>query len=368
MKIGIDISQIVYKGGVVTYTQNLVQSLLDIDKKNVYVLFGLSWGNYQELLHYLNGIRNENVVKKNFRFPLKFAQWLGNRHYMPPIDYITGSLDVFHSSDWIQLPSRSKKITTIHDLAVYKIPNETPKEIIDVHKQRLEWVKKECDVVITDSYSTKKDIIYYLNIPENKIKVVYLGVDKRFVPQSDERIREIKKKHKITGDYILVFGAPGLRKNIAGVMKAFHALRNEIPHTLVIIGKSDEIGIQNEERILSINRVSFSDLPAIYSGASCFVYPSLYEGFGLPILEAMACECIVVSSDRGSLKEIMIPDNFLVDPDDVYDIAKKIKTALDLSKNSRRERIKKGTAHARKFTWEKCAQETLKIYEKVGSI
>ena len=366
MKIGIDISQIVYKGGVATYTQNLITSLLEIDKKNEYVLFGSSFGQYGKLISYLNDIKNRNVEKKYFPIPLSMIELLTNVLHNVAIESWVGPLDVFHSSDWVQFPSRAKKITTIHDLVIYQKAAQTPKKIIEVHKRRLKWVKKECDVIIADSQSTKHDIMQHLNIPDNKINVVYLGVDRQFVPQSVQPIKETKEKYGIGSDYILVFGAPGFRKNVAGLVKAFQMLPNEISHTLVIIGKSDEVDIQDNKRILNIDTVPFSHLPALYSGTSCFVYPSLYEGFGLPILEAMACGCMVVSSDRGSLKEIMITDNFLVDPEDIHDIAKNITAALKLSQNAREKRIENGIAHAKKFTWEKCARQTLNIYEKVG--
>ena len=184
MKIGIDISQIVYKGGVATYTQNLITSLLEIDKKNEYVLFGSSFGQYGKLISYLNDIKNRNVEKKYFPIPLSMIELLSNVLHNVAIESWVGPLDVFHSSDWVQFPSRAKKITTIHDLVIYQKAAQTPKKIIEVHKRRLKWVKKECDVIIADSQSTKHDIMQHLNIPDNKINVVYLGVDRQFVPQS----------------------------------------------------------------------------------------------------------------------------------------------------------------------------------------
>lgn len=369
MNIAIDISQIVYKGGVVTYIDNLVRALLDIDKENSYVLFGSSWGRYAELIQFFSKISNANVVKRSYRLPLSLLELLGNRLRLLPIEPLVGRIDIFHSSDWIQFPSRSRKVTTIHDLAVYAISKDTPKEIFNVHKRRLAWVKKECDAVIADSYSTKDDIVHYLHIPGNKIHVVYLGVDTQFTPQSDERVDKVKKKYAIAGDYILMFGAPGYRKNVKGAVAAFEKLQAEIPHDLVIVGKTDEIAIKNGERIIMRDTLPFSDLLALYSGASCFMYPSLYEGFGLPILEAMACGTIVITSRRGSLTEIMHPSNFVIeDPTDENEIKKQMLKVIGLSAMERKKRIARGIQHAQTFTWKKCAQETLAVYKKVRSI
>jgi len=365
MKIGIDISQIVFKGGVVTYTQNLVTSLLEIDRKNSYTLFGSSLRQQKKIADFFNTLSNKNTDKKLFRLPPILMDFLWNRLHVASIEHFTGNVDIFHSSDWTQPPTRNaKKVTTIHDLAVYANPENIPKKIIDVHKRRLNWVAKECDAIIADSYNTKEDIIKYLKIPDNKIHVIQLGVDKSFSPQGHESISQLKKKYYIEGDYILAFGAPGFRKNVEGVIKSFKKMQKDIPHNLVIIGSTGDAYTDENDRIIRLPYVEFSELPTFYSGASCFVYPSYYEGFGLPILEAMACGCPVVSSDRGSLKEI-VGNSLIVDPDDEGDIAAKIHTILTLSDQEYASQVKKGLEHAKQFSWEKTAKETLKIYEEV---
>jgi len=362
MKIGIDISQIVYKGGVATYTQNLVKSLLTIDEKNSYVLFGSSFRKQDQLRKFLNNLpHNKNFTKKILPFPPLVLDILWNKIHKLSIEQLIGAVDIIHSSDWTQPPSKAKKITTIHDLTIFKYPEIVPKRIIEVHKRKLSWVKKECDLVIADSYCTKEDIVHYLKIPSEKIHVIYLGVDSSFYPQDHNKISEIKDKYGIDGEYILAFGAPGFRKNIDGVIKAFKRLQKKIPHNLVIIGGEE----QNSERIINLKIVPLSDLPAFFTGASCFVYPSFYEGFGLPVLEAMACGCLVVSSNKGSLKEIIGDSVFVTDPKDSKDIEQKIQEALNLSDNEYQERINRGFKNANKFTWENTARETLKVYEEV---
>lgn len=181
MKIGIDISQIVFPGtGVATYTQRLVENLLKIDQKNNYVLFGSSLRKKKLLDDYLEKFRNnKNVRVKTFYFPPLFLELLWNKLHIFPIERLIGKIDVFLSSDWLQPPTKAKKVTTIHDLIVYKYPESFQQKgghnIVVNQKKRLEWVKKECDMIICDSEATKKDAMEILGIEEKRLKVVYPG-------------------------------------------------------------------------------------------------------------------------------------------------------------------------------------------------
>lgn len=181
MKIGIDVSQIVHQGtGVAHYTQNLVASLLKIDKKNQYVLFGGSLRQKRELDDYLKQFKNkQNVTLKTFSLPPLFLELLWNRWHVFPLEKLIGQIDVFLSSDWLQPPAKAKKVTTIHDLIVFKYPESfQPKgghNIVANQKRRLEWVKRECDLIICDSEATKKDAIKILGIEKERIRVIYPG-------------------------------------------------------------------------------------------------------------------------------------------------------------------------------------------------
>ena len=180
MKIGIDISQIVYEGtGVANYTRNLVENLLRIDKENEYILFFSSLRRrYKKLkIKY----KKHKVKIKKFKIPPTFLDILWNRLHIFPIEWFIGKVDVFFSSDWTQPPTISaKKVTTIHDLSIFKFPKEHHPKIVATQKRRLKWVKKECDLVICDSESTKKDVMEILKIPEDKLRVVYPGLDLTF--------------------------------------------------------------------------------------------------------------------------------------------------------------------------------------------
>lgn len=174
MKIGIDVSQIAYeKTGVSDYLRGLVEELLRIDKKNEYVLFFSSLRRNFPRLY----IQSSKVTIKKFRFPPLFLDLFWNKLHILPIENLIGKVDVFITSDWTDPPTKkAKKATIIYDLIVYKNPRETAKKIVETQKRKLEWVKKESDVIFCISEATKKDAMEILGIEEKKLRVIYPGV------------------------------------------------------------------------------------------------------------------------------------------------------------------------------------------------
>lgn len=177
MRIGIDISQLAYPNtGVANYLKNLIDSLLEIDKKNKYVFFfsSLRGSLDQEFLKHQN---NPQVEVKIFKYPLSGLEYLWNRLHIFPIENFIGQVDLFITSDWIEPPAKNaKKATIIYDMIVYKYPEETHTKIINTQKRKLKWVKKESDLIFTISESSKKDISEILAIDDSKIKVITPGV------------------------------------------------------------------------------------------------------------------------------------------------------------------------------------------------
>lgn len=177
MRIGIDISQLAYPNtGVANYLTGLVSSLLKNDNDNEYVLFFSSLRrNFK--LEIFNFRLNSKVKIKKFRIPLKLLDLVWNKLHIIPIEKLIGDVDLFITSDWTEPPTRkAKKATIIYDLIVYKHPEETEQKIITTQKRKLKWVKKESDIVFCISESTKDDVSNILNIPSNKLKVVYPGI------------------------------------------------------------------------------------------------------------------------------------------------------------------------------------------------
>jgi glycosyltransferase involved in cell wall biosynthesis len=177
MVIGIDISQLAFPGtGVANYLENLLSTLLNIDKKNEYVLFYSSLRKNFDPSKY-SFLDNPNVSLKLFKLPPTLLDYMWNGLHIFPIENLVGKVDLFITSDWTEPPvKKAKKATIIYDTIVYKFPKESDKKIIDTQKRKLKWVKKETDIVFTISASSKKDIEEILKIDNKKIHVIYPGL------------------------------------------------------------------------------------------------------------------------------------------------------------------------------------------------
>lgn len=346
MKIAIDISQIVYKGtGVAVYTENLVRNIAAIDKKNQYLLFGSSLRNTKILRKFCEELKeNKNFEYKIFSYPPSFLSLLWNKMHVLSIDKLIGKVDVLHTSDWLEPPSYAKKVTTIHDLVVFVDPENTPKSIKDTHLKKLSWVAKETDKIIAVSGSTKKDIEKYLKIPPSKIEVIYEAASEIF--QESEN----KTKNK----YFLVVGT-SKRKNLENIIAAFEKLGLKDAR-LVITGRKLK---HKNNLITEVGYVEEKELARLYSGALALVYVPTYEGFGLPVLEALSCNCQVVSSNVSSLPEVGGNAVFYCDPKSVSDIADKMLMAINNPKTNL-------ISQAKKFSWEKTARQTVQFYESLA--
>lgn len=356
MKIGIDISQIVYETGVSWYTRNLVRALLKADRGTEYLLFGGALRRFTDLDKFARELRG-NFTKKFFPLSPTMLDFFWNRLHLFPIENFTGDIDVFHSSDWAQPPARrAKLVTTIHDLAPLRFPDITHPRIVSAHKARLAWVKKEVDKIMAVSQFTKKEMVELLGIKPEKIVVIPEAPDPIFKSVPGRLRAQVRRRYKLKNDYLLVVGTDP-RKNLPAIVRAFANIGSNLD--LVIAGR--EWAIPAESRIRILGHIPRKDMPALYSGASALVYTSLYEGFGLPILEAMASGCPVVTSNITSLPEVAGEAAVLVDPTNPTEIAAGIEKALAESKIW----IKKGKERVKQFSWEKTARETLKVYREL---
>lgn len=393
MKIAIDISQIVYEGtGVATYTRNLVRELLRLNKNNrhTYLLFGTSLRHKSKLESFVTSLKKDNLVFEHFllSLPPTFTDLIWNRIHHVKLEKLIGKFDLLHSSDWVQPPTRAKKITTVHDMIVYKYPQTSTNRlgfnlsrfspvanIVQTQKDRLQWVKKEADLVLADSLSTKKDIVEILGIPSGKIRTVYLAAGDNFdqfgrLPEKEKgvQIAKVMAKYNLKQDYVLAVGTQEPRKNLSGLIKAFIKLA---PHSinLVIAGKFGWGQKDEHKDNKSINLLGYvhqEDLPALYAGAKLFAYPSLYEGFGVPILEAFSTGTPVLTSNISSHPEVGGKAAIYVNPEDTDDIVKQMDGILKLSATLRKKLIDKGYRQLGLFSWEKTAEETLDAYESLA--
>ncbi len=357
MNIGIDISQIVYQTGVSRYTLELVTHLLKIDSENSYFLYGGSLRHRQILNSFYGGIKTPRTTFQLTCLSPHLAEFFWNRfNLFPP----AGNLDVFHASNWAFPRTKSKLITTIHDLTFLKYPETHTKYSVAAHTRHLKLAQKYADKIIAVSESTKKDLIDY-GIATEKITVIYEAADSVFKPIDP---RDVKTKYGLTKDYFLNVGTLEPRKNLPRLIEAFSKLPTRtipVGTQLVIagpIGWGDSLETANNVKFLGF--VPDEDLVGLYSGAKAFVYPTLYEGFGLPVLEALSCGCPVITSNVSSLPEVGGEAAIYINPLSVAEITQAM-TAIQ--KLNLRE---KSLAQAKKFSWEKTAKATLKVYQEVA--
>lgn len=371
MKIAIDVSQIVYETGVSSYTLNLVKHLLKIDHKNQYLIFGCSLRNRKKLEIFANDLAgHKNIEFRFFSFPPILIEFFSNRLRIFNIEKLIGSVDVFHSSDWTQPKvnnKTTKKVTTVHDMIPYVFPASLHPKIVSVHTKRLNIVKKEVDAIIADSNSTKDDLIKFLKIDENKINVIYLAASDQFKPQDETKVNEVLEKYKIKRPYLLSVSTQEPRKNIQKLLDVFENIVKIRPDlNLVLTGKYGwGPGYHSPENVIWTGFIDNDDLVSIYSGCRVFVYPSLYEGFGLPILEAMACGAPVITSNNSSMAEVAKDAAILIDPRSEKQISRAIGIVLSLNLENYQKMVRASLNRARSYSWHKTAKETLKVYEQL---
>lgn len=354
MRIAIDISPIVYGTGVSVYTKKLVENLLLIDDKNEYVLFGASLRKKQELVQFIDSVSEKLLKHKIVSIPPTLADVIWNRLHIIPIESFIGKVDIFHSSDWTQPPSSARTVTTVHDLAPIKFPESTHPKIVSVHTRRLQLVKKYIQKVIVPTKTTKADLVEF-GVKEKRIEVIAEAT--AFRPVNDDKVKKVRRKHHIRRNYLLSVGI-NPRKNTKRIIKAYNRVKTRENLDLVLVGQPLLGSLDKSIGVKVLGHVSDQELAALYTGAEILVYPSLYEGFGLPILDAFSCNVPVVTSDIGSMKEVAGDAAVLVNPLSIEAIAEGIEKVL---KNKNRF-VNRGKLRLKMFSWKKTAKKTLELY------
>lgn len=325
------------------------------------------------------GIYTKNLIEALNKYENQYSYTLFTRRQNIPINANIVHYPYFDPF-FITLPLFKVKptVVTVHDLIPLVFPDKFPAGI----RGSMRWYAQKISLlgarrVIADSNTSKDDIARITNFPKNKIDTIYLAPDDEFTTKdSGESSVHIKNKFSLSAQYIVVVSDVNWNKNINGLLEAFALVSRKYPHIqLVLVGKSflntsvpETIEINKTAVRLNINHalvrtgyVTNDEIAFLYKHAACLVQPSFYEGFGLPVLEAFASGCPVVSSDSSSLREIAGP-GILVQSHDYSSIASGIITALTLT-DSKREILKeRGYAWVKKFTWEKVAHETVKSY------
>ncbi len=312
-------------------------------------------------------------------YPLSAKPWrlqvMLAHFFHHPMDAFVGPARLFHATDHLLPPFRVlPSVFTLHDL-IFRLYPET-------HMPLNRWFLtlmmprflRHADAVIAVSECTRRDAIRWYRIPEERIHVIYEGVDERFRPAPSEAVEAVRARYRLPDRFILYVGTIEPRKNLPTLFAAYRLLLERWPDLgLVVAGKPGwltggtfralrELGL--EERVRFLGYVPDEDLPPLYSAAAVFVFPSLYEGFGLPPLEAMACGTPVVVSDVSALPEIVGEAGLRVPPGDPAGWAVALEAVL--VDGSLRERLREaGLRQAARFRWSEVARRTLEVYEQV---
>ncbi|MBW1833760.1 MAG: glycosyltransferase family 4 protein, partial [Deltaproteobacteria bacterium] len=274
-----------------------------------------------------------------------------------PIIFKKHNINMFHSLTFhmpILRIGNIKQVVTIHDLVVFKMPEIYPKYYTIYWRFIIKRSLERSSKIIAISEATKQDIIDLFNIKEDKIHVIYHGIDlKRFRPKEETNgVGATLKKYGLKKPYIMALGLSDLRKNGERIL-------NLRKRNRVLFDQIKEHGLS--DRVVMTGFVEDEDLPILYRAADLFIFPSLYEGFGLPILEAMACGTPVITSNISSMPEVAGDSALLVDPYDVDALAKAMHGILT-DKGLKESLVKKGLERVKQFSWEKCAEETIRVY------
>lgn len=286
-------------------------------------------------------------------------------------------IDLFHGLRYhVPAPSRYRVVTTFHDLFALVIPQYSP---AGSNRLRAQWYARaiaRSDKIISVSQATKNDLMKYYNVADDKVRVVHLAPGENFRPVTDKATRKTcREKYDLSRPYILALGGPHPRKNLKGLIRAYALVKDRLrcDHRLVFFGGTANLADLYREEIEQ-NRLSRDvrfiypvpdeDLPVIYSMADALVYPSLYEGFGIPVVEAMTCGTPVITSNIASMPEVAGGAALLVDPTQIEDIADKISSVIE-SHDFRLRLSRQGLERARDFSWDKHARETMAVYREV---
>jgi len=371
MKIGIDAHAAERDGsGNCTYIRNLLRSLIRIDSQNEYVLYTTRKHHpFYQMFKPFPRIQIKQPPLKVLAHPLlRIPFWLAYQTFKD-------RLDVLHVQYIAPLFHRGNLVTTIHDLGFLHIPNTFSRWEVWRSKILIRMTAQRSDQLITGSNFSKKDILRQYQLPAHKVHVVPLGASLNPSLQKEEpESHKTLQKHRIQKPYLLCVGRLNPRKNLLTLVKAFSWLKNksQIPHRLVIAGKKDfntrEVmgSIQKSpvsQEILFTGLVPDQDLRHLYKEADIFIYPSLFEGVGLPVLEAMSLGVPVITSNSTSLKETAGDAALLVDPLDTKALSRAMEKLIS-SQKLRKSYSRKGRTRAKNFSWRSTARQTLEIYEK----
>jgi glycosyltransferase involved in cell wall biosynthesis len=375
MRVGIDYTAAVRQGaGIGRYTRELVGALLETrepGRAHAYTLFAATGGlpDGPARIPSFPGVRRRSVNLSD-----EWMARLWHRARLPiPVELLTGRLDVFYSPDFVLPPTLpgTRTLLTVHDLSFLHYPDHFVPKLVRYLERVVPRSVARADRVLADSQATRSDLVQHLDVAPHKVEVLYSGVDARFRPQPEPGERERVRARYGLGErpYVLAVGTLQPRKNYTGLIRAFGRLPTTRQVRLVIAGGRGWLHepieaevARHSGRVQLLGFVEDGDLPALYRGAELFAFPSFYEGFGLPVLEAMACGVPVVCSNVSSLPEVAGDAALAVDPHDEAALVEALRRGLEDAER-RRGMVERGLEQAARFTWDRAAHQLRAAFE-----
>ena len=386
LRIAVDYNTAVIPGaGVARYTRSLVEALARLDRTNRYTLFyggrGLSretepYRAARALVHH-----HGNFAARELPLSARLMTLLWQRARVPwPLERSIGPHDIVHAPDYVLPPHRQGRgIVTIHDLSFLIVPETAEPRLVAYLRAAVPRAVRHANLVIAVSETTRQDVLRLLPVPPERVVTVLNGVDPAFHRFNDAELErrgaEVRARLDLPEAYLLHVGTLEPRKNLVRLIEAYHSVLTRgraRGHALVLAGRRGwrydpifarvrELGLDGYVRFL--DHVPEPDLPVLYSLATVVAYPSLYEGFGLPVAEAMACGVPVLTSRVGATAEVAGNAALLVDPTDPGPIAAGLEVLLE-NLDTRTHLAEAGLKRAESFTWDAAARQVLGLYER----
>lgn len=343
--------------GIARYTYNLIKGVLNIDQKNKYIV--------------LIGKDFPNIKTGNFERRILRSRWISISEQWELVNVLKElKPDLYHAPSFVApVLNPFPMVMTIHDVNHIALADNYSLFHTLYYRFIVGPSAKKSSKILTDSEFSKKEISKYLLLPDEKIRVIYSGCGEEFRPIKDQKeLERLRKRYSLPETLILYVGSYKPHKNVSNLLNAYARLSLEIPLVLSGKGNKDLLALSKalkvDKKIIFIGDIKESDLPAIYNCATLFVFPSFYEGFGLPPLEAMSCGCPVICSNTSSLPEVVGDAAIMVNPHDTKELAAAIHKILS-DEGFRQEMIRRGLKRAAMYSWEETARRTLQVYEEV---
>ena len=384
-------------GGIGVYTQQIVRALLRVDSENEYLLIYPQFGAARSRRGQFRQQRNVTEIEAQVsRLPLR-SVWdplaariprvMAKARAVVPLETYWDQIVIprvveqhgvdvlFNPQLTIPVRGRFGRVTVMHAVEYHAVP--------DVYTLRMyawwflleKFILPAADRVISLSNTMTDFVRTHVRYPISQVRTIYHGVSENFrVETNAAQLARARAKYRLPERFILFVGLLYPEKNFAVLLRAFHALKDRIPHRLVVAGQprykfGDDMdlirGLRIGDRVDFLNHVPNGDLPMIYNLADCFVNPSLYEGFGLAQLEAMACGCPVIGANAGAIPEICDGAVMLFDPHNPEELSQAI-LKVSAEPNVRSELVQRGLRRAREFSWERTARETLEVFKELA--